>query len=217
MRYSFRDTKSHQVIRSRDITFMDSIYEARSATDSSSLTKPIQESQVVLVDILENLAENDSIVVEHELSSEITQSLGGSSYTSERSKNSGSFEDSGRSDKEYSEDGASSKDGGSETPHVQRSTRESRAPVRRLLMKRWFHFEKKQTCSLVRIARKKASQRLWMFKVKEEQNGRKSYKARLVVKGFQQKWGVDYNEILSPVVKMTTIKLVLNIVAAGVI
>ncbi|GJX18391.1 retrovirus-related pol polyprotein from transposon TNT 1-94 [Tanacetum coccineum] len=58
MRYSFRDTKSHQVIQSRDITFMDSIYGARSATDSSSLTKPIQKSQVVLVDIPKNLAEN---------------------------------------------------------------------------------------------------------------------------------------------------------------
>nr|GEU73311.1 hypothetical protein [Tanacetum cinerariifolium] len=35
--------------------------------------------------------------------------------------------------------------------------------------------EKNQTCSLVRIsARKKASQRLWLFKVKEDQNGRKS-------------------------------------------
>ncbi|GKD26917.1 hypothetical protein Tco_1233131 [Tanacetum coccineum] len=28
MRYSFRDMKSHQVIRSRDITFVDSIYGA---------------------------------------------------------------------------------------------------------------------------------------------------------------------------------------------
>ncbi|GKC16828.1 hypothetical protein Tco_1013610, partial [Tanacetum coccineum] len=36
---------------------------------------------------------------------------------------------------------------------------------------------------------KKASQRLWMFKVKEEHDGSKSYKARLVVKGFQQKQG----------------------------
>ncbi|GJZ04411.1 hypothetical protein Tco_0537686, partial [Tanacetum coccineum] len=44
------------------------------AINSSSLTKPIQKSQVVLVDIPENLVENDSIVAEHGLSSEITQS-----------------------------------------------------------------------------------------------------------------------------------------------
>ncbi|GJW75489.1 hypothetical protein Tco_0134859 [Tanacetum coccineum] len=70
MRYSFQDTKSHQVIRSRDITFIDSIYRARSTTDSSSLMKPIQKSQVVLVDIPKNLADNDSIVAEYRLSSE---------------------------------------------------------------------------------------------------------------------------------------------------
>ncbi|GKD29253.1 hypothetical protein Tco_1240031 [Tanacetum coccineum] len=91
---AFEDTKSQQVIRSRDITFVDSIYEARSVTDSSSLTKPIQKSQVVLVDIPENLAENDSIVAEHGLSSEITQSP----------------------DEEYSKDEAFFEEGGSETP-----------------------------------------------------------------------------------------------------
>ncbi|GKB33588.1 hypothetical protein Tco_0872989, partial [Tanacetum coccineum] len=95
-----------------------SIYRARSVTDSSSLMKPIQKSQVVLVNIPENLAKNDSIVAEHGLSSEITQSPGGSSDTSEGSKNSGSFEDSGRSDEEDSEDEASSKEGGSETPQI---------------------------------------------------------------------------------------------------
>ena len=36
----------------------------------------------------------------------------------------------------------------------------------------------------------------------------------MVVKGFQQKEVVDYNEIFSPVVKLTTIRLVLKIVAA---
>ncbi|GJT79641.1 hypothetical protein Tco_1053983 [Tanacetum coccineum] len=61
------------------------------------------------------------------------QSPGVSSDTSEGYKNSRSFEDSGRSDEEYSEDGASSKEGGSMTPQVQRSTRESSAPVRVLI------------------------------------------------------------------------------------
>ncbi|GJZ26384.1 hypothetical protein Tco_0570637, partial [Tanacetum coccineum] len=101
---------------------------ARSATDSSSLTKPIQKSQVVLVDIPENLAENDSIVAEHGLSSD----------TSEGSKNSRSFEDSGRSDEEYSEDGASSKDRGSETPHVRRSNKESRGSSKVLSISKLF-------------------------------------------------------------------------------
>ncbi|GKE92098.1 retrovirus-related pol polyprotein from transposon TNT 1-94, partial [Tanacetum coccineum] len=87
-------------------------------------------SQVVLVDIPENLAENDSIVAEHGLSSEITQSPGGSPDTSEESENNRSFEDSGRLDEEYSKYIASSNKGGSETPQVRRSTREFRAPIR---------------------------------------------------------------------------------------
>ncbi|KAL9252086.1 Retrovirus-related Pol polyprotein from transposon TNT 1-94-like protein [Drosera capensis] len=54
----------------------------------------------------------------------------------------------------------------------------------------------------------------WVFRVKEEHDGRKRYKERLVVKGFQQKRGIDYNEIFAPVIKMTTIRLVFSIVTA---
>ena len=48
---------------------------------------------------------------------------------------------------------------------------------------------------------------------KEEDEGRKRYRARLVVKGFAQQNGVDFNEIFSPVVEMQTIRLALGMVA----
>ncbi|GJV16841.1 hypothetical protein Tco_1362164 [Tanacetum coccineum] len=143
-------------------------------TDSSSLMKPIQKSQVVLVDIPENLVENDSIVAEHGLSSEITQSPGGSSDTSEESENSRNFKDSGRSDKEYSKDGASSK--GRLRDSTSLSSKEF-VQWKKAINEEMVSLEKNQTCSLVKISvGKKASQRLWMFKVKEEQDGNKRYK-----------------------------------------
>ena len=40
------------------------------------------------------------------------------------------------------------------------------------------------------------------------------YKARLVVKGFSQKKGVDFDEIFSPVVKMSSIRVILGLTAS---
>ncbi|KAE8673710.1 hypothetical protein F3Y22_tig00111774pilonHSYRG00047 [Hibiscus syriacus] len=56
----------------------------------------------------------------------------------------------------------------------------------------------------------------WVYKKKPavtEKEGEK-FKARLVAKGFSQKKGVDYDEIFSPVVRHTSIRAILALVAS---
>ncbi len=57
----------------------------------------------------------------------------------------------------------------------------------------------------------------WVFKCKEilKADGKisKKYRARLVSRGFQQKEGIDYHETYAPVVKFTTLRMFLSLVA----
>ena len=63
-----------------------------------------------------------------------------------------------------------------------------------------------QTWDLVEFpVGKRALQNKWVYKLKEEDGGNNRYKDRLVVKGFAQKKGIEFDEIFSPIVKMTSI------------
>ena len=56
-----------------------------------------------------------------------------------------------------------------------------------------------------------------MFKLKRDDNGKlMKHKARLVVKGFARTNGIGFDEILSPVVKMTSVRVVLGLTAGMV-
>ena len=72
-----------------------------------------------------------------------------------------------------------------------------------------------QTWELTKLpVGKKVLHNKWVYRIKNEHDSSKRYSARLAVKGFQQKKGIDYLEIFSPVVKMSIIRLVLGMVVA---
>uniref|UniRef100_A0A5S6QQU2 Integrase catalytic domain-containing protein n=1 Tax=Trichuris muris TaxID=70415 RepID=A0A5S6QQU2_TRIMR len=55
----------------------------------------------------------------------------------------------------------------------------------------------------------------WVFKMKPDSQGRAhTYKARLVARGFSQKYGLDYDETFAPVVRHETVRVLFTVAAA---
>ncbi|KMQ86264.1 retrovirus-related pol polyprotein from transposon tnt 1-94, partial [Lasius niger] len=75
--------------------------------------------------------------------------------------------------------------------------------------------KKNLTWILVKLpAGRKPITNRWVYRIKRKTDGEISrYKARLVVRGFSQREGLDYNETFSPVGRFDTIRLVLSIAA----
>ena len=75
---------------------------------------------------------------------------------------------------------------------------------------------KNQTYDLVKLPKGiRPLKKKWVYKLKKNADGSiAKYKAWLVVKGFEQKEGIDFSEIFAPVVKMTSIRVVMSLDAS---
>ena len=67
---------------------------------------------------------------------------------------------------------------------------------------------KNETWELVALPEeRKAIENKWVFRVKRDKNGIEiKKKSRLVIKGFRQKYGIDYKETFAPVVQMQSLR-----------
>ena len=93
--------------------------------------------------------------------------------------------------------------------------REDKLKWERAMQSEMDSLHKNATWDLVQLPDgKKALPCKWVYKLKvTDSESKPKYKARLVAKGFRQQQGIDFEEIFSPVVKMTTLRCVLALVA----
>jgi hypothetical protein len=70
-----------------------------------------------------------------------------------------------------------------------------------------------ETFKLVKLPKgRKALKNKWIYRVKHNENSSiLNYKGRLIIKGFSQKKGIDYEEIFSLVIKISSIRVILGL------
>ena len=84
----------------------------------------------------------------------------------------------------------------------------------------WRSLLEKKVCKLIKEAEAREGTKVistkWVFDVKVNPNDQtiERFKARIVARGFQQEFGIDFDEIFAPVVSHTTIRCFLTFAAA---
>ncbi|KZV42797.1 hypothetical protein F511_20248 [Dorcoceras hygrometricum] len=75
--------------------------------------------------------------------------------------------------------------------------------------------DRNKTWDLVTLPRgRKTISNKWVYKIKRDDNNQvEQYRARLVMKGYAQKEGIDFNKIFSPVVRLNVVRVVLALCA----
>ena len=103
--------------------------------------------------------------------------------------------------------------GGEPESFQEAQTHKDRGSWMKAMQEEMESLQKNNTYELVKLPKgRKALRNKWVYKLKKDGRGDLvKYKARLVVKGFGQKKGIDFDEIFSPVVKLSSIRIILGL------
>lgn len=203
--YRLWDSTAHKLVISRDVIFA----EDKLHGDSTEMEKP--ETTTVQVEEKSENEDSSEVIPEHEedsVESEVSEVR-----RSTREKRTPSWQS------EYIMEGnvaycLLTEDG--EPSTFQEATSSSDAHLWIAAMQEEIEaLHKNKTWDLVPLPHgRKAIGNKWVYKIKRNSDDQvERYRARLVVKGYAQKEGIDFNEIFSPVVRLTTVRVVLAICA----
>lgn len=224
--YRFMDPKSHKVVKSRDVTFIENYVQNVSAPIDCETYVPVKDSQTATASSglqgntnLDGISDDSS---EYDTHTEEHDETYYPPYAIRQDSKSNVTLRSTRLKNKPNEAG-NDKMGLlclftdlTDPQTVEEALASPQATEwKRAMDEEYSSLMKNKTWTLTDLPPgKKALPYKWVFKRKTDQIGNvMRYKARLVIKGYAQRWGTDYEEIYSPVVRYTTIRYLFALAA----